>query len=231
MALRKSPHPERRAQRVGEGSIACDRPVKFQHFIAASLVAFALAAPARAAMLGDATQPFRAQRTVTIDGRTYTGAVFVEPGHQRHEQDLFGMHEVFLLDIAAARGILVLPSVKTFVAFPLPPLMAELDAPDLVSDPEGEAVVAGVKTTKYRIDHTAADGSRAQGHLWVSRADVLMKLDVTVTRAHSGKPVDIAMELSHVETGTVDPGLFAPPDGFAELPAEALEPLLGARPK
>ena len=132
---------------------------------------------------------------------------------------------------AEARGFLVLPSVKTYVAFPMPPLMAELDAPDLVSAPEGEATVAGIKTTKYRIDHTAADGSRAEGHLWVSRADILMKLEVTVTRPEGHKPTAIAMELSHVEIGAVDPGLFALPDGMVELPAEALGPLLGARPK
>jgi hypothetical protein len=227
MALKKSPHPERRAQRAVEG-----RVVKFQHFAAAlALLACVVAAPADAVVLGDSTQPFHAQRTVTIDGRTYTGSVFVEPGHQRHEQDLFGMHEVFLLDIAEARGFLVLPSVKTYVAFPLPPLLAELDSPDLVSAPEGEATVAGVKTTKYRIDHTAADGSRARGHLWISRADALMKLDVTVTRPHGGKPVQIAMELSHVEPGAVDPGMFALPQGMTELPPEALEPLLGARAK
>ncbi len=206
--------------------------MKCQHAVAAlALLAVVAAAPAEAAMPGDATQPFHAQRTVTIDGRTYTGAVFGEPGHQRHEQDLFGMHEVFLLDLADARGFLVLPSVKTYVEFPLPALLAELDSPDLVKDPEGEATVAGVKTTKYRIDHTAADGSRAQGHLWVSRADVLMKLDVTVTRAHGGKPSQIAMELSHVETGAVDPGMFDLPQGMSELPPEALQPLLGARSK
>jgi len=199
--------------------------------IAASLAAFAVTAPAGAAMLGDAAQPLRAERTVTVDGRSYTGAVFLAPGHQRHEQDLFGMHEVFLLDLAEARGFLVLPGVKTYVDFPFPPLMAELDAPDLRRAPEGKAVVAGVETTKYRVDHTAADGSRAEGHLWVSRAGVLMKLEVTVTRAHGGKPMAIAMELSHVEAGPVDPGLFALPDGYTELPAEALGPLLGARSK
>jgi hypothetical protein len=46
-------------------------------------------------------------------------------------------------------------------------------------------------------------------------------------RAHGGKPLAITMQLSHVETGKVDPGLFTLPEGFMQLPADALTPLLG----
>ncbi|HXQ49587.1 MAG TPA: hypothetical protein VN802_00705 [Stellaceae bacterium] len=186
--------------------------------------------PAGATMLGDAAIPYRAERTVTIDGRTYSGPVFHAPGHQRHEQDLLGMHEVFLLDIKEARGLLVLPGLKTYVEFPFPPLMAELDSPDLLSHPVGKEEVAGIATTKYRVDHAAKDGSRAKGFLWSSASGVLMKLDVSVTRAHGGKPMLIAMVLSQVVTGPVDPALFEPPQGFARLPPDALGPLLGGKP-
>lgn len=181
-------------------------------------------------MLGDAAVPFRAERTVTVDGRTFTGPLFHAPGHQRHEQDMYGMREVFVLDTRAARGFLVLPSVHTYVEFPFPPLLAELDLPDLVRSPMGEETVSGIRTTKYRVDHAARDGSRAQGYLWVSRSGVLMKLDVSVTRAHGGKPIAIVMQLSHLETGAVDPALFALPEGLVRLPADALGPLLGGRP-
>jgi hypothetical protein len=185
---------------------------------------------AGAAMLGDAAIPYRAERTVTIDGRTYSGPVFHEPGHQRHEQDLMGLQEVFLLDIKDARGLLVLPGLKTYVEFPFPPLMAELDSPDLLSHPVGPEPVAGIATTKYRVDHTAKDGSRAEGFLWTTRTGVLMKLDVSVTRAHGGKPIAIAMALSQFVAGPVDPSLFQPPQGFTRLPADALVPLLGGQP-
>jgi hypothetical protein len=195
-----------------------------------AFLAFVLAAPAaHAAMLGDASVPFRAERTVTVDGRSYSGLIFHEPGHQRHEQDLLGMHEVFLLDTKAAQGVLILPAVKTYLEFPFPPLMAELDSPDLLRAPVGEEAVSGIRTTKYRIDHHAKDGSRAEGFLWASRTGVMMRLDVTVTRA-SGRKMAIAMELSHVELGPVDPGLFVVPVGFSRLPADALGPLLGANP-
>jgi hypothetical protein len=203
-----------------------------QILLAIAIAGLGLAAATRAdaAMLGDAPVPFRAMRTVTVDGRSYTGPVYHMPGHQRHEQDMFGMHEVFLLDTKSAQGFLVLPAVHTYLEFPFPPLMAELDSPDLVRSPVGEDTVSGVRTTKYRIDHAAHDGSRAQGFLWVSRSGVLMKLDVAVTRAHGGKPMAIAMQLSQVETGAVDPALFTLPDGFVRLPPDALGPLLGGNP-
>jgi hypothetical protein len=192
------------------------------------IVAFA-ASPARAAMLGDASVPYQAERTVTVDGRTYSGPVFHTPGHQRHEQDMFGMHEVFLLDTEAARGVLVLPSVKTYVEFPFPPLMAELDSPDLLRHPVGPETIAGIATTKYKVDHTAQDGSRAEGFVWVSRTGILMKLEASVTRAHGGRPMAIAMTLSQVTTGPVDPGLFQLPQGLVRLPADSLGPLLGSQ--
>jgi hypothetical protein len=197
--------------------------------VAAAALGLALAS-ARAAMLGDASVSYRALRTVTVDGRSYSGAVTSRPGHQRHEQDLFGMHEFFLLDTKEAKAYLVLPSVQTYVEFPFPALMAELDAPDLLQHPAGEASVAGIATTRYRIDHTAQDGSKAEGYLWLSRAGILMKLDVAVTRAHGGRPMAITMALSQVALGPVDPALFELPKGMVRLPPDALGPLLGGRP-
>lgn len=199
---------------------------KFVAIAALALLVLAFR-PAAAAMLGDAAVSYRAMRTVTVNGHTYTGPVFHEPGHQRHEQVLLGMNEVFLLDIEAARGFLMLPSVKTYVEFPFPPLMADLDSPDLLAHPLGHDEIDGVDTVKYRVDHTAADGSRARGFLWVTKSRILMKLDLAVTRPHGGKPLLIAMALSDLKTGPVDPALFEIPQGLVQLPADALTPLLG----
>jgi hypothetical protein len=196
--------------------------------LAAWLVA---ATQAEAAMLGDAQLSFQAERTVTVDGRTYTGTLSHVPGHERHEQDLFGMHEIFLLDTKAATGFLLLPNIKTYVEFPFPALMAELDSPDLTTAPQGQETVSGIRTTKYKVDHQAKDGSHAKGFIWVSRAGQLMKLDATVTRAHGGKPIVIGMELSHVREGPQDKSLFDLPANYVKLPTEALGPLLGAKTK
>ena len=198
-------------------------------FIACAALAVLAAGPAAARLVGDSPVSFRAERTVTIDGHSYTGLLFHEQGHERHEQVLLGMNEVFLLDIAQAQGYLIVPSIKTYVAFHFPSLMAELDAPDLLRHPVGTATVSGIPTTAYRIDHRARDGSRAKGALWLSAKGILMKLAVTVTRAHGGKPIPITMTLSHVEPGKQDQALFVLPPGLVALPKTALSPLLGGQ--
>lgn len=185
---------------------------------------------ARAALLGDASVPFSADRTLTVDGRSYSGKVFHIPGHQRHEQQIQGIPEVVILDGATAHGWLVLPGLHSYVDFVFPQVMAELGDPRLRQSPVGQETVAGVRTTKYRIDHTASDGSRAQGFMWVSSQGVLMRLDGTVTRGGASRPTAIRMELANLRLGPQDPALFELPQGLAKLPAAALEPLLGGKP-
>ncbi len=185
---------------------------------------------AAAAILGDASIPYSAQRTVTVNGHSYAGPVYHMPGHERHEQDLQGIHQVVILDAQKLRGWLVLPGLKTYVEFPFPKLLAELNEDSVRHSAVGEEDVDGVRTTKYRVDHTTEDGTRAQGFVWLSRAGVLMKLDGTVLRPNAGKPMTIHMELSEFHQAPQDPSLFELPAGFVKLPADALGPLLGGKP-
>lgn len=185
-----------------------------------------LAAPARAAGPLEAPVSYSAMRTVTVDGRTYSGRMFHIPGSERHEQTLLGMEDVFLLDGKADAGFVVLPSLKTMVAFPLPALMVALNDPSLTKSPQGQDVIDGIATTKYRIDRTAPDGTRGAGFFWISHRGVLMKLAGTVT-APGGRKTTIQMVLSDVKEAPQSAALFVPPPGLAKLPAEALAPLLG----
>lgn len=185
---------------------------------------------ARAALFGDASIAYSAERTVTVNGKSYSGMVFHVPGHERHEQTIQGVAEVVVLDAAAKQGFLIVPMLKTYVTFAFPKVMAELDDPALRRDPVGRETVNGVRTTKYRIDHLAADGSRAQGYAWLSAQGVLMRIDGTVTRGGSGRVTAIRMELANLAPGPQDPALFQVPPGLAQLPAAALEGLLGSNP-
>jgi hypothetical protein len=189
------------------------------------------ALPARAtALLGDARISYRAERTVIIDGKTYTGMVFHRPGQDRHEQAIQGFAEVILLDAAKKQGILLLPALRTYIAFGFPALMAELDDPQLRRAALGRERVNGVLTTKYRVDHAAADGSRARGFIWVSAEGVLMRIDGTLTRAGGGRPIPLHMELANLAIGPQDPSLFELPPGLIQLPASALQSFFAGRP-
>lgn len=191
-----------------------------------ALAGLAFALPARAAALLDAPVSFSATRTVTIDGKVYTGAEFHEPGRERDEQKLGAMDMAFILDGQSSEGFLVVPSIKTFVSFPFPPLLSALIDSEMEKTPVGDELVDRVPTTKYRVEKTTDDGSHGEGFVWVSKRGVLMRLDGVVTRP-SGRKTRIAMHLADVKEGPQRPELFAPPADMNELPFQALAPLLG----
>jgi hypothetical protein len=191
----------------------------------ASIVLSPLAFPARAVALLDAPVSFSAMRTVTVDGKAYTGPVFHVPGRERDEQKLGAMVMDFILDGPSGQGYLVVPSVKTFVNFPFPPLLSALVDSEMKKIPVGEEVIDHIPTTKYRVDKTTADGTHGEGFVWVSKRGILMRLDGLVT-APGGHKTKIAMQLADLKEGPQRPELFAPPTGMNELPFQALAPLL-----
>jgi len=191
-----------------------------------AFVVFVIAFPAHASALLDAPISFSATRTVTIDGKPYTGPMFHEPGRERDEQRLGAMDMAFILDSHSSQGFLVVPSVKTYVTFPFPPMLSALvDAQMEKQKPVGEEPVDRVPTIKYRVEQTTSDGSHGEGFVWVSKRGVLMRLDGVVT-SPSGHKTKIAMKLADFKEGPQNPDLFAPPANMNELPFQALAPLL-----
>lgn len=195
-------------------------------FAACLVLAFFLALPARASALLDAPVSFSATRTVTIDGKPYTGPMFHAPGRERDEQRLGAMDVAFILDSQSSQGFLVVPSVKTYVTFPFPPMLSALvDAQVEKQKAVGEEPVDNIPTIKYRIEQTTSDGTHGEGFAWVSKRGVLMRLDGVVT-SPSGRKTKIAMKLADFREGPQKPELFAAPVNMNELPFQALAPLL-----
>jgi hypothetical protein len=195
-------------------------------FLLYFILAFFVALPARATALLDAPISFSAVRTVTIDGKPYTGAMFHAPGRERDEQRLGAMDVAFILDSQASQGFLVVPSVKTFVTFPFPPMLAALvDAQVEKQKAVGEETVDNIPTIKYRVEQTTSDGTHGEGFAWVSKRGVLMRLDGVVT-SPSGRKTKIAMKLADFREGPQKPELFAAPVNMNELPFQAIAPLL-----
>lgn len=188
------------------------------------------AGPSRAQSLLDAPVSYSATRTTTVNGRTYVGTVHHIAGKEQQEEHLFGMPDVFILDGTTDEGWLVVPALRSFVMFPFPPMMVVLASPTLKKTHVGEDVVDGIATAKYAIHTRAKDGTVADGFAWFSRRGVLMKLQGSVT-APQGHRTSVAMELHGVRETPQDAALFVPPRDFTQLPAEALQPLLGAPPQ
>jgi len=186
-------------------------------------------AGAGAATLSDARVGFSADRTLVVDGHTYTGKIWAMPGRERHEQALQAFRPVFLLRADSAIAEIVLPQLKTIVQFAVPAALQALVSPEIRKHATGEESVAGIPTTKYAVAETTPEGSAA-GTLWLSRDGILMRLVGTLT-ATGGKVTTVRWELKNVHIGPQPDALFEQPSGFAKLPPEAVAPLLGLKLK
>lgn len=188
------------------------------------------AASAGAAIVGDASVSYSATRIVTVNGKDYVGTVFAVPGKQRHDVDINGIPISFIVDIARGKGAVVLPALHSYADFPLPPLLAELDRRRLDRHAVGEERIDGLRATKYRLDYTASDGTRGEGFLWLSRDNILLRIDGRIVRPRH-RPMTVSMRLEDLNVGPQDAAVFQNFRGLHRLPYEALEMLLNLRAK
>jgi len=198
-------------------------------FLSAALAVSVLVLVSGAALarvLGDSGVAYSADRALSVNGQRFDGVLYAMPGFQRHEQTMGGIQQVAIFNLGAGRGYYVVPSVRTYIDFPIDVAVRELSQPDVVGAPLGTERQGGVVTTKYRVDHRAADGTRIEGFVWLAASGIPMRGEGSVIEV-SGKRTPVSWTLSNVHVAPQDPGLFQPPDGFYRLPAAALPGILG----
>ena len=202
---------------------------RFRLWLAASLAAAVLllvSGTTFARVLGDAGIAYSADRALSVNGQRFDGAVYAMPGFQRHEQIMSGIQQIAIFDLSAGRGYYVVPSVRTYIDFPIDVAVRELAMPDMLAAPAGTEQQGGVVTTKYRVDHRASDGTHVVGFVWLAASGIPMRGEGTVIET-SGKRTPVNWRLSNVHIAPQDPGLFQLPGGFYRLPAAALPGILG----
>jgi len=190
------------------------------------LVAMAISvSPAAADIIGDAAVSYSASQTVTVNGRTYHGKVFHNPGRHRVDVDINGIPASFILDLADRDGIVILPALVSYLDFPLPPLLSEFDRRRLDHKAVGEERIAGMRATKYRLNYAATDGTRGDGFIWLSPDNILLRIDGRILR-HGHKPMVVSMILSKIDLAPQGEKLFKISKGLHKIPAEALQLML-----
>jgi len=183
-------------------------------------------APTLARVLGDTAVAYSADRVLTVNGQHFDGVVYAMPGYQRHEQTTSGVQQAAIFDLGAGRGYYIVPSMRTYIDFPIDLAIHELGMPDILGAPAGAERLGGVATTKYRVDHRASDGTRIMGFVWLTASGIPMRGEGAVMEA-GGKRTPVSWILSNVRVAPQDPTLFRPPDSFYCLPAAALPSILG----
>lgn len=205
-----------------------DSSVRLRHWLAAAFAVAVLLGVVNAAfarVLGDAGVSYSADRVLNVNGQHFDGVVYAMPGFQRHEQIMSGIQQVAIFNLAAGRGYYVVPSVRSYIDFPIDLAVRELSQPDMTGAPVGTEQQGGVVTTKYRVDHRASDGTRIEGFVWLAASGIPMRGEGTVIEP-GGKRTPVSWRLSNLRIAPQDPGLFQPPDGFYRLPAAALPGVL-----
>jgi len=203
--------------------------LRFRLLVSAALAAsmlLLLSTATFARVLGDTGVAYSADRSLSVNGQRFDGAVYAMPGFQRHEQIMSGIPQVAIFNLAAGRGYYVVPSVRTYIDFPIDTAVRELGTPDMPGAPMGTERQGGVITTKYRVDHRAADGTRIEGFVWLAASGIPIRGEGAVIEV-SGRRAPVSWTLSNVRIAPQDPSLFQPPDGFYRLPAAALPSILG----
>jgi hypothetical protein len=193
----------------------------------ASAILLNCAARLAAETLGDPQVGFTAERVLVLDGRSYVGRMWNEPGAQRHEQNLPSFQPVFILRADSSIADILLPQLHTAVELDLPKVLTVLGQPNLLGKPVGQETVNGIATTKYEVDKTIPDG-HLSGTLWLSRDGIPMRCDGSYTN-RKGKVSRVHWELRHVEIGEQDAKLFEVPPDYARLSPQAAATLLGLR--
>jgi hypothetical protein len=201
------------------------RVLSLASIASAMLLISAFSAPAET--LGDPHVGFTAERVLVLDGRSYIGRMWTNPGEQRHEQNLPSLNPVFILHADTSIADVLLPQLHTAVEFDLPKVLAVLGQPDLLGKPVGQETVNGIATTRYQVDKMIPEG-HLSGVLWLSPDGIPMRCDGSYTN-RKGKVSTVHWELRHVQIGEQDAGLFKVPGDYTKLPPEAAATLFGLR--
>ncbi len=191
-----------------------------------SLALLVLPVAAEAALIGDASVPYSADRTVVEDGKTYVGRMWSTPGMQRHEQTINNVRMTAILRADRHVMWLLLPDFNIFTELPLSDTLTRYADPALLPPPVAREALGGVETRKYPIHHRDQNGAEADGFLWQDERGIVWRLAGDYTTPN-GRRTHVVASLSHLRPGPQDPALFTVPPGMQPLPAQAVAPMLG----
>lgn len=153
--------------------------------------------------------------------------VHYTPEQQRVEMNPGGQQMVIVQKTDPPQAWMLFPAMRMYAEGPSMPSpltwQRKIDDPD--ADVEitevGPDEVNGIETTKYRIEGTDDMGHPYDGHVWSTDDRIMVKLDGRFTGPNG--PQDMTIEVTRLDRGTPDAGLFqVPPPGYTKMPAGSM---------
>lgn len=154
----------------------------------------------------------------TTGPTTLKSTVFYAPGKKRTEIE-GGMTTIERSDKKLIW--LIFPDGKMYMEQNIEDDTVQRDERFDISDYEiehsvvGEDTIEGLKTTKYKIVMRERDGNKFTGFMWVTKHDIIVKMDTVSTV--DGRKVAMKMALKNIKIKNQDSKLFEIPAGYSKM--------------
>ena len=188
--------------------------------LAAVMALFAAAQPLHAANVLDLKTEYSAASAIQTPKGVQHGRVWRTPTALRHEMTNDPRGNTLIAQLDRKVAWLLVPEQKLAVELALDNfgLPAELlTGSGIKQTPVGQETVAGLRTTKVRVEREpkANANGRFDGHVWTTAEGIIMK--VVGSGENQGKRGDVNMSFSDVKIARQDPALFELPAGYRRL--------------
>jgi hypothetical protein len=189
-------------------------------WLTAATAFFAAIQPLHAANVLDLKTEYSAASAIQTPKGPQYGRVWRTPTALRHEIANDPRGHILIARLDRKVAWLLVPEQKLAVELALDNfgLPAELlTGTGIKQTPVGQETVAGLRTTKVRVEREpkANANGRFDGHVWTTADGIIMK--VVGSGENQGKRGDVNMSFSDVKIARQDPALFELPTGYRRL--------------
>lgn len=149
----------------------------------------------------------------TADSVT-AGRVNYAPGKERREYIEGGEKMIMIIRQDKQRVWMLMPEEKMYIDTKITKdRKDDMSAYKIEQSRVGEETVNGVRTTKHKVIMTGPKGDKLGGFFWLTKEDILMKMDAI--SVEKGSKERIKIELKNLKVGAQDPKLFEIPPGYS----------------
>jgi hypothetical protein len=178
------------------------------------------AVPAWAASVLDLRTEYSAASTVHTSKATQHGRLWRTPTALRHESIEGDRQHTVIARLDRKVAWLLVPEQKLAIEmglenFGLP--VELLNGNGFKQTPVGQETVAGMRTTKVRVEREPGPNAngRFEGYVWTTAEGIIMR--VVGTGENQGKHGNLNLSFSDVRIARQDPALFELPQGYRRL--------------
>lgn len=163
---------------------------------------------------------FTADATLETAEQSIQSKIYFDAGDLRDEINVGGQQLVYIARADADVIRLLMPANNIYMEVPHGESSEQVQEFRLVEhELVGEETVNGMETTKHRVIYESNDG-RYGGFTWFDEHNIAVRSFMATE--HDGERTQINYELTNLEVGPVDAGLFELPAGAQKLDMSGL---------